>query len=386
MLGGTMFACKKEGRAPVGDPAATRPRRRAAQVRWSLSFAAAAALAGALMLPQAALAATGAPAVTFTKLTLLHGWKTSPYNSATPAVTKISGIVYFKGAISTTKSNTNLVAFVLPQGFRPSKTVNVPVDMCSSKSGELNIAPDGVTQVISAGATTTATCFSSLDGASFAQSPASFTKLKLAPGWKEFGSFYMNAAARLSGGIVQFEGMIQTKGTNRVAFTLPAGLRPSRNVYALISLCTGSIGRLDITPSGVVSVEAEGTGNWWMAQCATSLDGASFALPPTSFTGLTLHNGWMNAPYGAAKAAVRNISGIVHFRGAIWTMGTNPDPFILPAQFRPAKTVYIPADLCNGNNGRLVIQPDGAVVVQAENEDFAQAACFTSLDGVSFAR
>jgi hypothetical protein len=381
-----MFGCQREGRAAVGDPAATRPRRRAAWVRRSLPVAAAAALAGGLILPQAALAATGSPTVSFTKLMLLHGWKVSPDNSATPAVTKISGIVYLKGAISTSSTNTNLVAFVLPPAFRPSKTVDVPVDMCSSKSGELNIAPNGVTQVISAGATTTATCFSSLDGVSFAQSPTSFTQLKLAPGWTEFGSFFRKAAVRLSGGIVQFEGMIQTKGTNPVAFTLPAGLRPSGNVYALISLCTGSIGRLDITPSGVVSVEAEGTDNWWMVQCATSLDGASFALSPKSFTGLTLHNGWMNAPYGTAKAAVRNISGIVHFRGAIWTMGTNPDPFILPAQFRPAKTVDIPADLCNGNNGRLVIQPDGVVVVQAENEDFAQAACFTSLDGVSFAR
>ena len=94
----------------------------------------------------------------------------------------------------------------------------------------------------------------------------------------------------------------------------------------------------------------------------------------------------MNAPYGTAKAAVRDISGIVHFRGAIWTQGKNPEPFVLPAQFRPAKIVRIPADLCNGNNGRLVIHPNGVVVVQAENGDFAQAACFTSLDGVSFAR
>jgi hypothetical protein len=382
-----MFACQKQGRAAVGDPAATRPRRRTAGVRRSLSFAAAAAaLAGAFTLPQAALAATAAPAVTFTKLTLLNGWKTSPYNSATPAVTKISGVVYFKGAIASTSSNINLVAFVLPPGFRPSKFVNIPVDMCSSQSGELYIAPNGETQVISQGATKTATCFSSLDGASFAQSPTSFTPLKLAPGWTEFDSFYMNAAARLSGGIVQFEGTIQTKGTNPVAFTLPPGLRPSTNVYAMISLCTGSIGRLDITPSGVVSVEAEGTNNWWMVQCGTELSGASFALSPKSFTGLTLHNGWMNAPYGTAKAAVRNISGIVHFRGAIWTEGKNPEPFTLPAQFRPAKIVRIPADLCNGNNGRLVIHPNGVVVVQAENGDFTQAACFTSLDGVSFAR
>jgi hypothetical protein len=45
----------------------------------------------------------------------------------------------------------------------------------------------------------------------------------------------------------------------------------------------------------------------------------------------------------------------------------------------------IPVDLCNGDKGRLNIQPDGVVVVEAENGDFAQAQCLTSLDGASFA-
>ena len=40
-------------------------------------------------------------------------------------------------------------------------------------------------------------------------------------------------------------------------------------------------------------------------------------------------------------------------------------------------------DLCNATNGRLVIQPNRVVSVQAET-DFANAQCFTSLDGVTF--
>jgi hypothetical protein len=94
----------------------------------------------------------------------------------------------------------------------------------------------------------------------------------------------------------------------------------------------------------------------------------------------------MNAPYGTSNAAARSISGIVHLKGAMWTTGTNADPFVLPAGLRPAKTVFIPVDLCSGNKGRLVIQPNGVVTVAAENGDFAQAQCFTSLDGASFAR
>jgi len=179
--------------------------------------------------------------------------------------------------------------------------------MCGTTGGQLNIAPTGVTEVISGGANSSATCFTSLDGASFALSSKSFTPLKLQPGWSEFDNLFRKAAARVAGGFVHLEGEIKTAGTNPAAFTLPAKFRPSRNVYVLINLCTGSIGRLNIAPSGA-------------------------------------------------------------------------------AGFRPAKNVYIPVDLCNGNNGRLYILPDGVVAVEAENGDFTQAQCLTSLDGASFAR
>lgn len=233
------------------------------------------------------------------------------------------------------------------------------------------------------GANSDATCFTSLDGASFALSPTSFTALKLRPGWTEFGSFYRKARVRLIAGIVHFEGEIRTAGTKPFAFTLPAGFRPSRNVNVLINVCTGGIGRLHITPKGVVTVAAED--GFWAAQCGTSLDGATFALPPKSFTALKLKNGWTNAPSGTAKAAVRVTSGIVRFRGAIRTSGTNADSFILPKGFRPAKHVYISVDLCNGDNGRLDIRPDGTVVVEPRSS-FATAQCLTSLDGAWFAR
>jgi hypothetical protein len=383
-----MFSAKDQDRRPAGARGLTR-NHHGAVARGLRRAAAGAVCAAALTLPfitvTGAQAATTAPGITFTKLALINGWTTYS-GSASPAVTDISGIVHFKGAISTSSGNTNLVAFVLPPAFRPAKNVVVPVDMCNATSGELAIAPTGVTQVISQGATSNATCFTSLDGASFALSPASFTALQLQPGWTEFDNLYRNAAVRVINGIVRFEGEIKTAGTNPAAFTLPAGFRPSTNVYVLINLCTGSIGRLHITPSGAVTVQAEGTGNWWMVKCGVSLDGASFALSPASFTALTLQNGWMNAPYATSNAAVRNISGIVHLKGAIWTNGTNADPFVLPAGFRPANEIFIPVDLCGGNNGRLNIQPNGVVTVEQQSGDpFSNAQCFTSLDGASFA-
>jgi hypothetical protein len=383
-----MFAAQDQDTRRAGARGLTR-NRHGAMARRLRRAAAGAVCAAVTAFPL--ISAAGAQAATtttpaYTPLTLINGWTNYGSGTANAAVTSINGIVHFKGAIKASSGDTNLVAFVLPPGFRPAKFVDVPVDMCNATSGELNIAPTGVTQVISQGATSNATCFTSLDGASFALSTTSFTALKLQPGWTEFDNLFRKAAVRDINGIVHLEGEIKTAGTNPAAFTLPAGFRPSTNVYVLINLCTGSIGRLHIAPSGAVTVQAEGTGNWWMVKCGVSLDGASFALSPASFKALTLQNGWMNAPYGTANAAVRNISGIVHLKGAIWTNGTNADPFVLPAGFRPASQVFISVDLCGGNNGRLNIEPNGVVTVEQQSGDpFSNAACFTSLDGASFA-
>src|SRR5579863_8244873 len=148
---GLMFATKDQDNRRAGGRGLTR-NHHGAVAQWLRRAVAGAACAATIAMPFAigtgAQAATAGPAVTFTKLTLLHGWGTYP-GAASPAVADVSGIVHFTGAISTSSGNTNNVAFVLPPAFRPDKYVNVPVDMCNATSGELNIAPTGVTQVIS---------------------------------------------------------------------------------------------------------------------------------------------------------------------------------------------------------------------------------------------
>jgi hypothetical protein len=126
-----------------------------------------------------------------------------------------------------------------------------------------------------------------------------------------------------------------------------------------------------------------------------ALGAAALALPvgllgaaaaqAATFTPLTLQNGWTNAPFSTSAAEVATVSGIVQLKGAIATGGTNPVPFTLPSAYRPATEVYVPVDLCNATNGRLDIAPSGVVTVEAEGGTFSNAACFTSLDGASFA-
>ena len=144
-------------------------------------------------------------------------------------------------------------------------------------------------------------------------------------------------------------------------------------------------GRLDIHPSGVVDVEAEG-GAFSNAAGFTSLDGAWFATSASSFTPLTLQNGWASYNDGTTSPAVRMISGIVHLEGAMSNAANpaNPSAFTLPVGFRPSHLVYTSVDLNNTNKGRIVIGPNGQVTVIAEANQ-GDASLLTSLDGVSFA-
>ena len=236
---------------------------------------------------------------------------------------------------------------------------------------------------VCAAAVTLPLCGAAAAQAATMTTPA-FTPLTLVNGWANYGNGSAGAAVASIDGIVHLKGGIKTSGTNPVPFTLPVADRPAHDVFVPVDQCNGDNGRLDITPSGVVTVEAE-EGVWANAKCLTSLDGVSFAPSASSFTPLTLQNGWTNYASGTANPAARKISGIVHLQGAMQTNGTNQVAFTLPVGDRPALRVFVPVDLCGATNGDLFIQADGSVSVEAEGGVWGNAQCFTSLDGVSFA-
>src|SRR5262245_20775934 len=104
-----------------------------------------------------------------------------------------------------------------------------------------------------------------------------------------------------------------------------------------------------------------------------------------AFTALTLQGGWASYSGGTAAPAVSlDCSGMVQFKGAMFTGGVDPVAFTLPAGLRPAANVYLGVDNYYSHKGRLWIQPNGVVTVSAEGSTFANAAGFTSLDGATF--
>ena len=211
---------------------------------------------------------------------------------------------------------------------------------------------------------------------------APFQTLALQNGWTHAPFGTRNAAASLDSGIVYFRGAI-AGGTSSVIFTMPPGMRPPAMAFVPVDLCGAAKGRLVIQPSGVTSVQAEG-GTLATAQCFTSLEGASFAVSASGFAPLALQNGWTHAPFSTSSAAVKDLGGVVHLRGAI-ANGATGVAFTLPPGLAPTTNLWVPVDLCDAAKGRLRIQPTGVVTVEAEGGAFNKAQCFTSLEGVSFA-
>jgi hypothetical protein len=209
-----------------------------------------------------------------TPLTLIDGWSGAA-GTATPAAALVNGVVHFQGAI-TASSPSSPETFVLPANLTPGVTVFIPVDMCNSTNGRLEIATNGDVSVREEDqGTTFEDCFTSLDGASFVLHPKNSTALTLKNGWDSRASGTAPAAAELVKGVVRLQGGI-SGGTTSVITTLPLGLRPTKNVFVKVDLCTASMdGRLLVKPTGKVSVQ-ETDGGLGTAQCLTSLDGASF--------------------------------------------------------------------------------------------------------------
>ena len=209
-----------------------------------------------------------------TPLTLINGWTETAFGTADAAVAKVNGVVHFQGAISGTSSS--IVPFVLPANMTPSVAIFVAVDLCNATLGRLVIDPSGVVAVQEQDeGISNEDCFTSLDGASFVLQPKNSSALSLKNGWTEKADGTGAAAVELVKGIVRFEGGVDN-GTASKITTLPASMRPSKNVFVEVDLCDVlEDGRLDITPSGQVSVEEE-DGGLSTAQCFTSLDGASF--------------------------------------------------------------------------------------------------------------
>lgn len=304
-------------------------------------------------------------------LTLVNGWVSTTFGTAPPAAGLVDGSVVFRGAVMSGSSGQ---ITTLPEGMRPNTTVYLPAVLCGTARGRVIV--NNLGQVfVSADSFGAAQCFTSLDGLSFTVGPA--TRLTLRNGWVngEYGT--RPAKARVVNGTVRLSGAISL-GTRATAFQLPVGMRPNRPTYVAIDLCNGAIGRLLVLPTGKVKVQS--ATDFAAASCFASLEGATFRLSAPN--PLATVNSWSSAAFGTRAAKAAASGPTIHLVGGV-TGGTDALVTILPESLRPGSTVYVATNLCGAAPGRLVIEPNGEVRVEA-SDSFSDAQCFTSLDGVSF--
>ena len=189
-----------------------------------------------------------------------------------------------------------------------------------------------------------------------------------------------------SGDVVAYQGRITTSTANS-PFT-DTDDPPEGGVAYLPVLVNNNTpaARLKFDTNGDVTLQFKGAAP--AAPYLVHLNGVQYLRNGVDAQALPLGPGWSKHAATRTPSAVKMANGFVHLMGGL--VGSNnasiASPFTLAVGLRPPSTTYVNITLCNATKGRLWIRPDGAVNIQAEgNNDAADARCFTSLDGVSFA-
>ncbi len=327
-----------------------------------------------------------------TPIALLNGWAQSSYGRA-PAYTVLNGILYLQGAMYT--NGTNAWAFTLPAGVCPNHNVYLLVNTWGSTTGRLVIDSSTCAVYVQPELKfSDAAAFTSLDGVSFALGTTSSIPMPLNTGWTggPFGT--AQPSAYVVDGIVHLAGGLTGNGANIYPFQypMPAATIPATTVQLPIDTydATTSIAWIDANGDMWVHDANSSTSSNPNSFAFTSLDGVSYAVADLS-TPLGLVDGWKQYSGNSFSPSAQIINGAVRLQGAIMqTSGTNPVPFRLPPEMAPSADVWISATLCSGwlnpswtAFGRIWIQHDGSVTVQADGP-YADAQCFTGLDGIEF--
>ena len=181
----------------------------------------------------AALAAGAQPdkqaaitSVTWHKLSLLNGWKSSQstWNSGNPSYAISGGVVYLSGSLHGGAADSNFA--ILPKAARPAHWLYLTVDTYNGSHGTLRITSAGEMSVYST-PSDKATTFASLAAVSYPTASTTLHQFALTNGWTSaqapFGTG--DPSYVVKNGIVYLSGSL--KGGSSSDFSLlPAAARP----------------------------------------------------------------------------------------------------------------------------------------------------------------
>lgn len=178
------------------------------------------------------------------------------------------------------KDESDNYLFQLPSGYRPSRTVYLPVTLGfpgdpSQETGHVRISSGGGMRVFGkSGTMTAANQHVSFENVFWGEQSIK-QNLTLVNGWTSGVNNTRTAAVSDFGGYVVLEGGI-SGGTSTTFATLPSGLRPPTTIYIALTTTTGATpGRLRIDSNGTMRVDIPSLST---AAQFTSLEGVAFGL------------------------------------------------------------------------------------------------------------
>lgn len=326
-------------------------------------------------------AAPASPAFTVTSLHLYNHWvsEQSVFNSGNPTASRDSnGYVHLAGSLA---RGTSPGAFTLPVADRPASTLYIDDYTFGYTTGFVVIYPNG--KVFMEGAD--ATSYSSLAGISFPSASVGAFDLSLVNGWvSEDPAFSTgNPAVSLDPtGTVHLSGSLAGGSDLSTAFTLPAGMRPTHTTYLDVYTFGGTVGSLEITKSGSVTLFGGSVSNF------TSLAGVSFQTAAAGApSALPLSNGWKGGSFtGGPPAALLDSQGVVHLSGALNKGSNDTVAATLPSQDWPSHDLYLPTYTFDGTPGGVEITTGGQIypVGTPTTGTSSTATEYTSLGSISF--
>jgi hypothetical protein len=387
MFNATHGQSRADGDGRQAAHSATRRTLRSRLARTALMMVPVAGLSASLGSTTALAAASqpGKPmtvtAVTWHKLTLLHGWKSSQstWNTGNPSYAISGGVVYLSGSLHGGAVGSDLA--ILPKSARPARWLYLTVDTYNGSHGTLLIKSDGEMSVYSSPATN-ATTFSSLAAVSYPTAATSQHKLNLMNGWTSAQAPYGTGDPSyvVRNGIVYLSGSLKG-GTSADFGILPASARPAHIIYRGTYTFQGAFGEAYFEPTGFA-----GAGLTSAGQEYTSLAGISFPVATVSQHKVTLLNGWKSGqtPFGTGTFSYAIKGGIVYLSGGIkQPSGSNGLVAVLPKAARPTHNLWITVYTSSATVGTLHIRPNGQVIVGSAADPSA-ARTITSLGAISY--
>lgn len=347
------------------------------------------------------------------------------FGSTAPAWVKDArGIVHLQGAakqvLSTSSDptacsgggNANLLGTLPtgPSGANPNRTVFTIVHTFNGTYADLGIQADGQICLIAPRPPAVKDySFVSLESISFfAGTGTSLTNNVNTTNWSTSAGFGSVAPASAgTGQVVHLQGAVKQKpstgGDPNLILTLPSGLIPCKNIYAIVHTFNGTYADVGVQSNGQVRLVAP------RSPAVTDFSFVSLesiSYQPCGFDSNIAVNGnnWSgNAGYSSWNPGwLKDVDGFVHLQGAATQKpgGTNNNPQAcngsgsanllgtLPAGFsEPSpsnRTVYTIVHTFDGTYADVGITPKGEICLIAPRPPAVKDYSFVSLEGINY--